>query len=185
MKRFIKFFSVTMILLPIISYANILQTEESDEDREDHKFKISDFQGHYISYSFTVGGVGRSGGVPVTAVGFSTSSISQFFIKKDGKGITNFTSLSTYTGPVGTSLIVTSTNQGNAPKFKFTVKLTDHKHGAGTFKVHDFPIPGGELTQDFVARKEGNKVVEFFRNTTKVSGILTASTSLAISVRQR
>jgi hypothetical protein len=118
---------------------------------------LSDFEGNFSSYSYSVGGIsGKSG--------LSLSSVAQISFDKHGNGKFNFLSYSTYTGPIGTRLKTRSTPDKTATHAKIKVKITDPKHYVGTMTIYDYPMRGAILYTDFVALKRNGKVSEFNEN---------------------
>lgn len=154
--------AAVMLFMPCVAHAHL---------------KLSDFEGNYVSYSYSIGGV-------TGTTGLSLCSIAQLSIDKHGNGKINFLSASTYTGPIGAPLITVSTPGRTAPKLKFKITVTNPGHNGGTIDTFNSPNPGSSVHSDFVAIKKHGKVVEFYENILANPGAAIGAASLVFTKRQ-
>lgn len=143
------------------------------------KYDLDDFEGNYISYTFSAGGASLfilnsalTAPGPFVNSGVSVSAISQFFIDKRGNGIINFLSYSEFSGNeenifLGFAAIIRTVN--GVPTFPFTVQITDPVHGVGNFVFTDYPVTGENQTYGFVSIKHDGKIREIYLNATSIT----------------
>jgi hypothetical protein len=162
MKMFARAVALSLLMLPLSLQA---------------KLKLSDFEGDFVSYAYTVGG--ESGNT-----GYSLASISQLSINKHGQGSINFLSSSLYTGPVGSQLSTMRTINNTAPRYNFKISVKNKKRQSGTIRTFDLPQEGAVRLTDFVAIKRNGKVVEFYENLVSNNGGVIVGSMLIVNKRQ-
>lgn len=141
------------------------------------KLKLSDFEGDYASYAYTVGGVAGN-------TGYSLASISQISINKHGHGTINFLSSSLYYGPIGSQLSTMRTVNNTAPRYNFKISVKNKKRQTGTIRTFDLPQEGAVRLTDFVAIKRNGKVIEFYENLVSNNGGVIGGSMLIVNKRQ-
>lgn len=172
-------FSKLALILTALSMPYLLEAKS--------KYDLDDFEGNYISYTFSTGGAavfttGGPGPVTIIENGQSISAISQFYIDKRGNGIVNFLSYTSFIATdifIGFVLNIATVN--GSPTFTFTVQITDPIHGAGNFVFNNYPVSGQTESFDFVAIKNDGKIREIDLN---CFSITPASTSTIVAPLQ-
>jgi hypothetical protein len=147
----------------------------SSSSSSDHciDLHVSDFEGCYIAYSVSAGGIAGAY-APDNSV--STTTIAQSHIDKHGRGKLNF--LSNTVWSAGGAISFSNSLQPNGTtsfpvpnNVSFVVRVLDAKAGAGVVELVNFPSTGSQLALDYVASKSNGKVVKYWENS--INGTLT------------
>jgi hypothetical protein len=129
-------------------------------------YQLSDFKGEFRIYSNSVGGIDVTQ-FTVAPNGYSTSTVGQTSISKNGTGIVNILSVFQYRGPIGFPGSFVTFDLTN---LNIVLTLTDAEHGIGTVLIENYPSAGSNLNGTFTAIKKKGRVDNFVINVTGYSG---------------
>jgi hypothetical protein len=206
MGKFSRFLALAAVVAPSLLSSSLFAETPCESCPN---FRLKDFEGCFISYGSSAGGVA---GCCVSGV--SETHLSQVKWDKFGCGTIGFLSNTTWDGQVAATfsnnmsssaenpaVFPVPTNLASAPppvviaqatNFAVKLLLTDPSTGSGVIEITDFPFTGDKVATDFVAAKHNGQVVKYIsstvfgtvKNTDFTTNVPATGVSISVAERQ-